>query len=71
MDVRLLLGKKCYEACLEAIDRLPFADTDEDGSRPVVPLSRGPRRKLSTRLVVPAMRRMLCSTRCAPTDSST
>lgn len=31
MDVRLLLGKKCYEACLEAIDRLPFADTDEDG----------------------------------------
>ncbi len=31
LEVRLLLAKKDYEACLEAIDRLPFADTDEDG----------------------------------------
>jgi glycosyltransferase involved in cell wall biosynthesis/SAM-dependent methyltransferase len=31
MGVKLLLWKKDYEACLEAIDRLPFADTDEDG----------------------------------------
>ena len=31
MVVKLLLWKKDYEACLEAIERLPFADTDEDG----------------------------------------
>jgi len=31
MNVKLLLRRKDYEACLEAIDRLPFADTDEDG----------------------------------------
>ena len=31
LDVKLLLVTKRYEACLEAIERLPFADTDEDG----------------------------------------
>jgi len=31
MGVKLLLWKKEYEACLEAFDRLPFSDTDEDG----------------------------------------
>ncbi len=31
LDVKLRLAKKDFEACLEAIDRLPFADTDEDG----------------------------------------
>jgi len=31
MDVRLLLRRKDYEACVEAIERLPFADCDEDG----------------------------------------
>ena len=31
LNVKLLLVQKHYEACLEAIDRLPFADTDEDG----------------------------------------
>ena len=31
MDVKLLLGKQDYEACIEAIERLPFSDTDEDG----------------------------------------
>ncbi|MGA2803318.1 MAG: glycosyltransferase [Acidimicrobiales bacterium] len=31
LDAKLLLATKRYEACLEAIERLPFADTDEDG----------------------------------------
>ncbi|MGO9582126.1 MAG: glycosyltransferase [Acidimicrobiales bacterium] len=31
LDVTLHSAKKDHEACLEAIDRLPFADTDEDG----------------------------------------
>jgi GT2 family glycosyltransferase/glycosyltransferase involved in cell wall biosynthesis len=31
MDIRLALAKKDYETCLEAIDRLPYADSDEDG----------------------------------------
>ena len=31
MDVLLLLRRKDHGACLEAIERLPFADCDEDG----------------------------------------
>ena len=31
MDVRLALGRKDFEKCLEAIERLPYADSDEDG----------------------------------------
>jgi glycosyltransferase involved in cell wall biosynthesis len=31
LEVKLLLAKKDYEECLEAIDRIPFADTDEEG----------------------------------------
>lgn len=31
MEARLSLARGHFEACLEAVDRLPFADTDEDG----------------------------------------
>ena len=31
MEVRLFLAKRDFEACVEAVERLPFADTDEDG----------------------------------------
>ena len=31
MEARLSLARGDFEACLEAVDRLPFADTDEDG----------------------------------------
>ena len=42
--VKLLLVTKRYEECLEAIERLPFADTDEDGfeiGRAAVGLGKG------------------------------
>ena len=31
MEVRLFLAKRDFAACLEAVDRLPFTETDEDG----------------------------------------
>ena len=31
MEVRLFLARRDFEACVEAVERLPFADTDEDG----------------------------------------